>query len=193
MHDQPQSGLDRAVWWTEHVLRHGSGKHLRSPSANMPWSEYLELNLVLVFLGLALAFVTIIGIVGFYLCTAQCVWDLVGEQAGCSGPWMTSDLPRCSNYTTMRDLITAYMNTYQSHSCGSCPRFCMSYLYNSFVTDRKTLYVWDSNEKKWCMSSGDAALQTQLYIYFNSMMVSVYEERFNYDWNLFISDLGGSI
>ncbi|KOB68329.1 Uncharacterized protein OBRU01_18484, partial [Operophtera brumata] len=122
-----------------------------------------------------------------------CVWDLVGEQAGCSGPWMTSDLPRCSNYTTMRDLITAYMNTYQSHSCGSCPRFCMSYLYNSFVTDRKTLYVWDTNEKKWCMSSGDAALQTQLYIYFNSMMVSVYEERFNYDWNLFISDLGGSI
>lgn len=25
------------------------------------------------------------------------------------------------------------------------------------------------------------------------MMVSVYEERYNYDWNVFLSDLGGSV
>ncbi|XP_031767087.2 UDP-glycosyltransferase UGT4-like [Galleria mellonella] len=46
MADQPQTPLQRAVWWTEHVLRHGSGKHLRSPAANMSWKEYLELELV---------------------------------------------------------------------------------------------------------------------------------------------------
>lgn len=67
MHDQPQTALDRAVWWTEHVLRHGGGKHLRSPSANMPWSEYLALDLVLVFLALALAFVTVIVFIVIYL------------------------------------------------------------------------------------------------------------------------------
>ncbi|XP_038217906.1 UDP-glucosyltransferase 2-like [Zerene cesonia] len=46
MRDQPQSGLERAVWWTEYVLRHGGAKHLRSPAANMPWTEYYEMELV---------------------------------------------------------------------------------------------------------------------------------------------------
>nr|WMP40235.1 UDP-glucuronosyltransferase UGT33AX2 [Tuta absoluta] len=46
MHDEPMSGLQRAVWWTEHVLRHGGARHLRAPAANISWSEYLELELV---------------------------------------------------------------------------------------------------------------------------------------------------
>ncbi|XP_050356418.1 UDP-glycosyltransferase UGT5-like [Nymphalis io] len=48
MEDQPQSPLERAVWWTEHVLRHGGAKHLRAAGANMSWAEYLELELVLI-------------------------------------------------------------------------------------------------------------------------------------------------
>ncbi|KAJ8708775.1 hypothetical protein PYW08_010157 [Mythimna loreyi] len=47
IHDQPQSTLERAVWWTEHVLRHGGARHLRAPAANMSWAEYLEIELVL--------------------------------------------------------------------------------------------------------------------------------------------------
>lgn len=47
MTDQPQSALQRAVWWTEHVLRHGGARHLRSPAANMGWADYLELELVM--------------------------------------------------------------------------------------------------------------------------------------------------
>ncbi|XP_063539826.1 UDP-glucosyltransferase 2-like [Cydia strobilella] len=46
MADQPMSALERAVWWTEHVLRHGGARHLRAPAANMGWKEYLELPLV---------------------------------------------------------------------------------------------------------------------------------------------------
>ncbi|XP_035455005.2 UDP-glycosyltransferase UGT5-like [Spodoptera frugiperda] len=46
MYDQPQPPLERAVWWTEHVLRHGGARHLRGPAANMSWAEYLELELV---------------------------------------------------------------------------------------------------------------------------------------------------
>ncbi|KOB65402.1 Uncharacterized protein OBRU01_22775 [Operophtera brumata] len=48
MHDQPQSALERAVWWTEHVLRHGGGRHLRAPAANMSWAEYLDVELLAV-------------------------------------------------------------------------------------------------------------------------------------------------
>ncbi|KAL0860381.1 hypothetical protein ABMA27_009780 [Loxostege sticticalis] len=47
MHDQPQSPLERAVWWTEHVIRHSGARHLRAPAANMPWHQYYELELVL--------------------------------------------------------------------------------------------------------------------------------------------------
>ncbi|XP_038217909.1 UDP-glucosyltransferase 2-like [Zerene cesonia] len=46
MRDQPKSALDRAVWWTEYVLRHGGAKHLRSPAANMPWTEYYEVDFI---------------------------------------------------------------------------------------------------------------------------------------------------
>ncbi|KAL0810824.1 hypothetical protein ABMA28_010135 [Loxostege sticticalis] len=47
MDDQPQSPLERAVWWTEYVIRHSGARHLRAPAANMSWHQYLELELVL--------------------------------------------------------------------------------------------------------------------------------------------------
>ncbi|CAB3245073.1 unnamed protein product [Arctia plantaginis] len=47
MLDQPMKPLERAIWWIEHVLRHGGAKHLRAPSANVSWSQYLELELSL--------------------------------------------------------------------------------------------------------------------------------------------------
>lgn len=55
MLDQPMKPLERAIWWIEHVLRHGGAKHLRAPSANISWSQYLELELVFTIL-LALLF-----------------------------------------------------------------------------------------------------------------------------------------
>nr|XP_049706090.1 UDP-glycosyltransferase UGT5-like isoform X1 [Helicoverpa armigera]WRX06260.1 UGT33F2A-like protein [Helicoverpa armigera] len=60
MEDQPMKPLERAVWWTEHVLRHGGARHLRSPAANMSWAEYLELELVLIVLAGLLAVLTAI-------------------------------------------------------------------------------------------------------------------------------------
>ncbi|CAD0205774.1 unnamed protein product [Chrysodeixis includens] len=57
MQDTPQPPLERAIWWTEYVLRHGGAKHLRSPAANISWAEYLELELVLTILaGLLITF-----------------------------------------------------------------------------------------------------------------------------------------
>ncbi|XP_059061484.1 degenerin-like protein asic-1 [Achroia grisella] len=126
-------------------------------------------------------------------CTTQFVWDQSGNLAGCSGPWMNSNLPYCNSYRGMRELISAYMTFYNKPNCSICPRFCRSYLYNSFVNDRQSFYSWDSVSRQWAVRTGDATLQSQLYIYFNGMVVTVYEERYNYDWSLFLSDLGGSI
>jgi glucuronosyltransferase len=65
MHDQPQTSLERAIWWTEYVLRHGGAKHLRSPAANVSWVEYLELELVLYLLA---SVVSVIVVLMLFIC-----------------------------------------------------------------------------------------------------------------------------
>ncbi|KAL0860430.1 hypothetical protein ABMA27_009819 [Loxostege sticticalis] len=54
MRDQPQPPLERAVWWTEYVIRHSGARHLRAPAANMSWHQYLELELVFSLLFIAI-------------------------------------------------------------------------------------------------------------------------------------------
>ncbi|XP_075985854.1 uncharacterized protein LOC142982983 [Anticarsia gemmatalis] len=63
MRDEPMKPLERAVWWTEYVLRHGGAKHLKSPSANISWSEFLELELVFTVLGVLLVIIAIIAMI----------------------------------------------------------------------------------------------------------------------------------
>nr|ANI21990.1 UDP-glycosyltransferase 33F6 [Spodoptera exigua] len=63
MQDEPMAPLERAIWWTGHVLRHGGARHLRGPAANTSWTEYLELELVFTVLAVVLA----ITLVLFYL------------------------------------------------------------------------------------------------------------------------------
>ncbi|XP_045447835.1 uncharacterized protein LOC123656174 [Melitaea cinxia] len=125
-------------------------------------------------------------------CTTQYVSDIVSEEVGCSGPWMSSDKPFCNNYNDMRRLISTYMTAYTNHNCQSCLRFCRAYLYDAYVNDRQMYYIWDSQDN-FSDNSEAAQLQTHIYMRFNNMMVSVYEERFNYDWNAFVADLGGSV
>ncbi|XP_068624146.1 UDP-glucosyltransferase 2-like [Battus philenor] len=61
MHDQPQTPLERAMWSIEHVLRHGSTYTLRTPAANMSWTEYYELEFILKCIALIItAFVFIV-------------------------------------------------------------------------------------------------------------------------------------
>nr|WEU75337.1 uridine diphosphate-glycosyltransferases 340G1 [Glyphodes pyloalis] len=53
MNDQPESSLERAVWWTEYVIRHGGAKHLRASAANISWSEYWMVDVIAAVLGVA--------------------------------------------------------------------------------------------------------------------------------------------
>ncbi|KAK5640040.1 hypothetical protein RI129_010851 [Pyrocoelia pectoralis] len=48
--DQPMSGLERAIWWIEYVIRHKGAKHLRSPLIDIPWYQYLLLDVIAVLL-----------------------------------------------------------------------------------------------------------------------------------------------
>ena len=37
--DQPMSPLDKAVYWTEYVLRHNGAPHLANPSRKLSWFQ----------------------------------------------------------------------------------------------------------------------------------------------------------
>ncbi|CAH1244515.1 COLEC11 [Branchiostoma lanceolatum] len=47
--DQPQSPMERAVWWVEHVMKHGGLPHLRPRAVELTWYQYYLLD-VAVFL-----------------------------------------------------------------------------------------------------------------------------------------------
>nr|CAD7576195.1 unnamed protein product [Timema californicum] len=46
LNDQPQTAMDRAIWWTDYVLRHKGAKHLRTAAVDMPWYQFLLLDVI---------------------------------------------------------------------------------------------------------------------------------------------------
>nr|CAD7394603.1 unnamed protein product [Timema cristinae] len=52
--DMPDKPLDRAVWWTEYVLRHKGAPHLRTAAVDMPWYQFLLLDVIAFLLGIAI-------------------------------------------------------------------------------------------------------------------------------------------
>ncbi|GJQ66142.1 hypothetical protein Trydic_g4207 [Trypoxylus dichotomus] len=44
--DDIMTGVERAVWWTEYVIRHKGAYHLRSPSLDLPSYQYLLLDVI---------------------------------------------------------------------------------------------------------------------------------------------------
>lgn len=44
--DQPMSGLESAIWWTEYVIRHKGAKQLRNPAADIPFYQYYLLDVI---------------------------------------------------------------------------------------------------------------------------------------------------
>ncbi|XP_076055548.1 UDP-glucosyltransferase 2-like [Oratosquilla oratoria] len=48
LQDQPEMPLERALWWTEYVIRHQGAPALASPGADLSWTEYLLLDVLFV-------------------------------------------------------------------------------------------------------------------------------------------------
>ncbi|KAJ8959701.1 hypothetical protein NQ318_021893 [Aromia moschata] len=44
--DVPMTGLEKAIWWTEYVIRHKGAKHLRNPVADLPLYQYYLLDVI---------------------------------------------------------------------------------------------------------------------------------------------------
>ncbi|PSN39981.1 hypothetical protein C0J52_20368, partial [Blattella germanica] len=44
--DHPDNGIEKAVWWTEYVLRHKGAKHLQSARKDLDWHQYLLLDVL---------------------------------------------------------------------------------------------------------------------------------------------------
>ncbi|KAJ8877781.1 hypothetical protein PR048_022237 [Dryococelus australis] len=47
-HDQPETPIERAVFWVEYVLRHKGARHLRSAALDLTWYQYYLLDVVAV-------------------------------------------------------------------------------------------------------------------------------------------------
>ncbi|VVC99415.1 unnamed protein product [Leptidea sinapis] len=63
MMEESITSLDKSVWWIEYVLRHGGAKHLRGPAANMSWTDYYEMELLLLIILFIMSLIYLI----FYL------------------------------------------------------------------------------------------------------------------------------
>ncbi|KAK5638260.1 hypothetical protein RI129_012555 [Pyrocoelia pectoralis] len=58
--DQPMTGIERAIWWTEYVIRHKGAKHFRSPYLDIPFYQYYLMDVIFV---LFLVFLVLSGVV----------------------------------------------------------------------------------------------------------------------------------
>ena len=47
IYDQPMTSRDKAVWWTEHVIRHKGAKHLKFPGRRVPFYQRYCLELLI--------------------------------------------------------------------------------------------------------------------------------------------------
>ncbi len=61
VNDQPMTSREKAVWWTEYVIRHKGAKHLEYPGRTMPfyqryWLDFISIGFCLVGLTLALTY-----------------------------------------------------------------------------------------------------------------------------------------
>lgn len=42
--DQPMTGLEKAIWWIEYVIRNNGAPYLQNPRASVSWAEFLILD-----------------------------------------------------------------------------------------------------------------------------------------------------
>lgn len=65
--DQPMDGLEKAVWWTEYVIRNKGAEYIKSNDVDFPWYQFLLLDVIcfllaatLIFLYLCYTFISLV-------------------------------------------------------------------------------------------------------------------------------------
>lgn len=108
------------------------------------------------------------------------------NNVGCTGPWIPevgADVPLCNEYETMKKLMKDYINNNTcERPCCNCIRPCHSLQFVPYIVKRQPMETTAPNLRF-----------SHLYLFYNSRMVQVAEQRLAYDWSLFLSDLGGSL
>ncbi|GFG35482.1 hypothetical protein Cfor_09132 [Coptotermes formosanus] len=108
------------------------------------------------------------------------------NEVGCTGPWIPevgADVPLCNEYETMKNLMKGYLNNDTcGQPCCNCIRPCRSLQFVPYIVKRQPMETTSPNLRF-----------SHIYLFYNSRMVQVAEERLAYDWSLFLSDLGGSL
>ncbi|CAL4065734.1 unnamed protein product [Meganyctiphanes norvegica] len=61
--DQLQTPVERAVFWTEYVIRHQGALHLRSPGVQLSWMQYFMIDAIIVLVVLLLVFLKLLIII----------------------------------------------------------------------------------------------------------------------------------
>ena len=60
MRDQPETPLERAVFWTEYVIRHKGAPHLRSAARDLTWYQYHLIDVWAFILGVVFAVLALV-------------------------------------------------------------------------------------------------------------------------------------
>ncbi|KAJ8959703.1 hypothetical protein NQ318_021895 [Aromia moschata] len=58
--DFPMTGLEKAIWWTEYILRNKGAKQLRNPTADVPFYQYFLLDVIGFLLAITLCILTLL-------------------------------------------------------------------------------------------------------------------------------------
>jgi len=86
------------------------------------------------------------------------------------------------NLTQILNLFCDIYSNTCGQPCCNCFRRCRSLQFVPYIMKRKPMETTVPN-----------ARFSQLYLFYNSRLVQVAEERLAYDWSLFLSDLGSSL
>ncbi|KAJ8970378.1 hypothetical protein NQ314_001290 [Rhamnusium bicolor] len=60
LQDEPMTSLEKAIWWSEYVIRHKGTQHLRSPTADISWFNYLLVDVLLFVLFIVVSILLVI-------------------------------------------------------------------------------------------------------------------------------------
>ncbi|KAJ8923288.1 hypothetical protein NQ315_001845 [Exocentrus adspersus] len=118
-------------------------------------------------------------------CQEHCVHLQVAKTAGCTLPWIllpeNFSLPQCSDYISVRNIIADLRNSRASYlkNCN-CLMNCNITIYSTKIVNRKEM-----DERN--------APNSMISLYYSSNLVTTLSEVVGYDWNQFLSDIGGSL